>query len=310
MPLFAVPPGPGQKKDGLLLPMLITIGGVAAAGILTFILLRPPSTGPDLSSYKFTPISQDEAEKRSPVWSPNGKSIAYTSRVDGVMQVFTRVVGSPDATQVTKVAQDCSQPFWSPDGATIYFLSGGNLFAVHATGGAPQQVMERVDAASLHPDGDTLAFERDEKIWITTLKTGGEPKEFWPGPANGSLAFSPDGSKLLIYATSSIWIAPFPSGEGREIMLPGNPSGQSWFPDNRHFIVAQLNGAGAGSSLTIVDALDGSRRTIEASPYGISSPSVSLDGTRIVYSTGQSGWDIWMLEGFDGGNALRVIPKR
>ena len=78
-----------KRKRGLVLGA----GAVAclAAGSALTLFLNPPSVAaPDLSAYKFTALSRAEAEERSPRWSPDGKSIAYTTRVHGVMQVFTK----------------------------------------------------------------------------------------------------------------------------------------------------------------------------------------------------------------------------
>ncbi len=262
----ALAPSSPAKKRSLLFPALVTVAGVLVAWGLTYILLRPLTSGPDLSAYKFTPISLDDPEERSPEWAPNGKSIAYTARIHGMMQVFTRAVGSAEAVQLTKGNQNCAAPFWSPDGATIYFLGGRDLYSVPAAGGAPQKVMQRVDSASLHPDGETLAFERDSKIWIGSLK--GSEGGILPGPSNGAVAFSRNGAMLAIDAIGGIWIAPFPSGTPHEIKFTGIPlRGQSWFPDNRH-LIAVTGAQGNAQRTHCYRCPDGTRRVIEASPYG------------------------------------------
>jgi hypothetical protein len=52
------------------------------------------------------------------------------------------------------------------------------------------------------------------------------------------------------------------------------------------------NGAGDRATLPIVDRADGTRRTIGVGASGFASPSVSADGKRIAYQTGQFGWDV------------------
>ena len=144
----------------------------------------------------------------------------HTTRVHGLMQVFTLPAGTPDAVQLTKADQNCSSPFWSPDGASVYYISGGSLWSVSAAGGSSQKVYEDVTAAALHPDGKTLAFDRGRKLWVGSLK-GGEIKELWRGPTNGGLSFSPDGSKLAVDSIGPILIVPYPSGSPRE--APARP---------------------------------------------------------------------------------------
>jgi Tol biopolymer transport system component len=151
-------------------------------------------------------------------------------------------------------------------------------------------VLDGVDAAALHPDGQTLAFDRDRKLWIGSLK-GGEPKALWQGPANAGLSFSPDGSMLAVDSIGPIWLFPFPSGTPRKFD-PGGPatSAPGWFPDSRHMAVAVKHGDEV--VLSIFDATDGSRRTIASAPMGFPEPSVSPDGKRIAYAAGQFGWDV------------------
>ncbi len=276
---------PGRKRK-----LILTAGAVAclaAGSVLTLFLIPPPVAAPDLSAYKFTALSRAEPEERSPQWSPDGKSIAYTTRVHGVMQVFTKPAGTPDAVQLTKADQDCFTPFWSPDGATVYYISAGSLWSVSAAGGASQKAYKDVTAAALHPDGKTLAFDRGRKLWVGSLKDG-EAKVLWEGPTNGGLSFSPDGSALAVDSIGPVQIVPFPSGSRRPLEVGGPVrTAPSWFPDNRHVAIAVRNGG-----LAIIDTIDGTRRTIGASATGFESPSVSPDGKRIAYETGQFGWDI------------------
>ncbi len=284
------------KRKGGLVFGAGAIACLAAGSALTLLLLPPPDAAPDLSAYKFTRLSRKESEERFPQWAPDGKSIAYTARVHGIMQVFTQPAGTPDAVQLTKADQNCSSPFWSPDGASVYYISGGSLWSIPAAGGGSQKVYERVSAATLHPDGKTLAFDRDRKLWVGSLK-GGEPKELWAGPTNGGLSFSPDGSKLAVDTIGPILVVPYPSGPPQKFEAGGAVVfAPSWFPDNRHMVVAVRHGP--QTALEIVDVTDGTRRTIDAS--GSNYPSLSPDGKRIAYSQGEFEWDILEISIPDG----------
>jgi serine/threonine protein kinase len=278
-----------KRKRGLVLGA-VAVACLAAGSVLTLFLISKPVAGPDLSAYKFTALSRAEAEERSPRWSPDGKIIAYTTRVHGLMQVFTKPADAPDAVQLTKADQNCTSPFWSPDGASVYYLSGGSLWSVSAAGGASQKVYEGITAATLHPNGKTLAFDRGRKLWVGSLK-GGDAKELWEGPTNGGLSFSPDGSQLAVDSIGPIMIVPYPSGPPRQLDAGGPVLTEpSWFPDNRHLAVAVRNSG--GTVLSIIDAANGTRRTIASAPNGFPEPSVSAEGKRIAYAAGQFGWDV------------------
>jgi eukaryotic-like serine/threonine-protein kinase len=147
---------------------MVGVAAVAlAVGVALALGLMPPVQA-DLSSYKFTPIARDEATEAYPEWSPDGKSIAYTKSVHGVIQVFTRA-GAPNAAQLTHSARDSGLPFWSLDGATIYYSSDGGLWAIAALGGTPERVLA-AGITALHPDGKTVVFGRGQKMWISSLK--------------------------------------------------------------------------------------------------------------------------------------------
>ena len=126
--------------------------------LLRTLLLPPP--GPDISAYKFTPLSRQDATERMPVWSPDGKSVAFTTSVHGLLQVFTKALDSTDVSQLTHSAADCVNPFWSPDSSVLYYSSSNGLWAVPASGGTPELVLDNEQNATIHLDGRTVAFVR------------------------------------------------------------------------------------------------------------------------------------------------------
>ncbi len=119
-------------KRGRLVPMLATAAVALVAGAaLTLGLL--PAPRPDVSQFKFSPLSRQDAAERSPEWSPDGRSIAFTTNVNGVDQVFTKSIESQDAAQLTHSMTRCETPFWSPEGSLVYYRSSNGLWSLPAT---------------------------------------------------------------------------------------------------------------------------------------------------------------------------------
>ena len=291
------------KRRKLLIPVVLGFACLAAGAALA--LLVPAPSGPDPAAFKFTPLSRDAAEERDPVWSPDGKSIAYIARVHGIMQVFVRAIGSEETSQLTHGSQNCSGVFWSPNGAAVYYITLPTLWTVGASGGTPQMVLDRVGSATIHPDGKTLVFVRDGKLWAGDLQ-GGQPREVWAGPPNGRIAlalFSPDGKLLLAGSRNrGWWIVPFPAGTPRQIKDSETSSIMSltWFPDSHRLAASDLEG-----KLFVVDVNDGSRRVLYSSPEPLIGLSVSPDGKRIAYYTGDTAWDVIEVSLQDG--AVRTL---
>src|SRR5262245_37082957 len=188
--------------------------GMAAAAIVAFVvatLVRPTQTGDPL---RFVPLANDAGYQGQPAWSSDGKTVAYVAEVDGVLQVFTRSLTSVLRTQITRSRFDCHDPFWSHDGARLYFhsLAGGkdSLWAVSPAGGAADLVMAGASRAALSPDDRTLAVFREESesavgmtLWFAS-PPGSEPQKYAQTPfdravSDGLLRYSPDGSRLLVW---------------------------------------------------------------------------------------------------------------
>jgi Tol biopolymer transport system component len=60
---------------------------------------------------------------RQPVWSPDGKNVAFVRTVKGKGQVFIMPLDGGEAWQLTSGPYAASGPLWSPDGKRITFTS-------------------------------------------------------------------------------------------------------------------------------------------------------------------------------------------
>ena len=159
---IVVPVGrrPRWRRPLMLGAPLMIVALAAAAGTL---LVLGDRTG-GFEQYRFTPFATDPGYQSSPAWSPDGKTIAYVASRDGILQVFTKQLGSPDRFQVTHARFDCQMPFWAPDGNRLYYISlledRLGLYSISNGGGDPEPVMANVSRAAISPDGRTLALWR------------------------------------------------------------------------------------------------------------------------------------------------------
>lgn len=74
----------------------------------------------------------------SPVWSPDGSRIAFTSTAKGSVDIFSVEVETGEVRQLTTHYQRDELPMWSPDGRRIAFISlrdqNWDVFVVNADG--------------------------------------------------------------------------------------------------------------------------------------------------------------------------------
>ncbi len=292
------------------------------AGLLSGMLLPPPAAH-DLSSYGMMPLATEEGYKSSPAWAPNGKDIAYSADVDGVLQVFVRGVNAPTRAQITKAPADCETPFWSPDGATVYYRMNGDLWASSAAGGLAEVVQHNVSTAAMSPR-NTLAFLR-------TDATGKEPLTLWTASpprtapvqrafaplasgnyGDGHLAYSHDGSKLGLWlgrwgGRSELWAVPASGGEAKKLVeLPNFAHEFDWLPDGRHVIFGAMAAGTPGADLQEADTVTGRVRKITVTPQDLVDPSVSPDGNQLAFAAASDDFDLLQIP-LDGSPTTKVL---
>jgi Tol biopolymer transport system component/predicted Ser/Thr protein kinase len=270
------------------------VAGALLAAVACGVLFRQSLDAPDetIGKAHIKPFAVEPEVEANPLFSPDGKSIAYSRTVAGVPQVFVRALDTQSPVQLTECARVCLPITWSADSARLYYREGNKISAVSSTGGAPQLIVNIAGAAALpptiSPDGRWLVFGRIRADGNLDLMAASPPDaEPKPLPDVDSISsvnmlrFSPDGQRLAIITGTGLLIQPFPKGRGHMISADGYPT-VAWLPDSRHVVVA------AGPSnhdVVIRDTESAASRLILRSDETILGASVSPDGARLVYGS-------------------------
>ena len=314
----------------------------AAMGVLALVTagwIAAQSSRHPVANHVYKPLVTDSTFQGAPVWSPDGRSLAYVAAVDGVLQVFTRTAPPSQPTQLTHSRFDCYEPFWSVDARRIYYHSQAQdkqgLWWVSATTGEPENVLENAVKAALTPDGSLVFFMEqstlggDLRLW-TASGSGVNPRPTstlnLPPQAltDAWLRFSPDGSKLLVWTDgwllnetgqldmNQFWLVSWPGGNAQPVLRSLSTRGRSvavafdWLADNRHIVISLGNLDSADRHLWIADTERDRIEPLTSSHASESFPDVSSDGSRIAFTVEEANFDLVTMP-LDGGEPTTIL---
>jgi Tol biopolymer transport system component/predicted Ser/Thr protein kinase len=264
-----------------------------------------------------------------PAFSPDGRSITYSSDKSGNFEIYVKqLTPGGSEIQITSDGKQNSQPAWSPDGQRItYYSKRGGIWVVTALGGIPKQLTEFGGRPSWSPDGSFIAFQsvsgldRDHTafgalppstIWIVPSQ-GGTPRQLTqvanPPGGHGAPSWSPDGKRIVFdtydLRVSGIWSAAISGAELRRVTRVTDDTfityDPVYSPDGSHIYFAKVSGNSIfGLWRVRVSAETGELlgEPVEVANMGATRPrvlTISKDGKKIAYGAVSSSSNIWSL---------------
>ncbi len=244
--------------------------------------------------------------------SPDGKIVAFASKEEEKIQIFTGPVEGSDFNQLTE--DGGTQPCFSPDGKKIAYVKPkpqkteipkSDVWVIPATGGKPIQVSDlpgRATGPVWSPDGRMIAFTRkaggdstSKEICIVPVSETANPQA---SPTQIELpletfdilaGWTPDnkiGLLLTDPAHLAIYTVPASGGNATQITPPSYPIEPTWSPDGKRIYfrwgrggIASVPAEGGEVSK---GPLHADSEFYEAMPGG--GNAVSPDGKKITFS--------------------------
>lgn len=272
-------------------------------------------------------------------WSPDGARFAFRTscpwfRTLPCPESGLRVANA-DGTNVRRLDGfpiSWDEQMWSPDGATLLYMSGGRLMMIDADGTNPRVICNCPPSSTGHskwsPDGTRLIHLSQHGLWIAN-SDGSNPRRLISTEGNDvrRVELSPDGSRLLYLDATEIhkrdgccrsrgelWVISVDGTARRKVA--DEAFWPKWSPDgaNLSYTVERIENRGRENQQTYRDPWiadgDGSnpRRIVAATSaarpsFGIWSP----DSAHLVYTIEtDTAEELWIARG-DGTNPRRIL---
>src|SRR5882672_7932040 len=253
-------------------------------------------------------LTHDVFLETDPAWSPDGKSLAYSSDRGGSMNIWVRDLHSGADRLLTRGAAAAMQAAWSPDGSRIAFSDPeGQIQVVDVTSGAIRKAHDHLNEAgraSWSPDGTALVVS-SLKVYSTRFREGtnqvlrialdGRPDRWFDPMPHKSVGmredygpvWSPDGTQMAAIIDGLLTVWPVardgaPQGPPRPLSteLAGSPT---WTGDSRRILYqssgsAEASAQRSGNRLKLVDVA--SRAVQDIDPHLTWTPAPHPSGTK------------------------------
>ena len=319
-----------QPVRGIMHPVVSPDGTQVAFAAIGDLWLMPINGAPNASPQRLT---RDAFVDTDPAWSPDGRSLAYSSDRDGAMNIWVHDVRSDADRQVTHGTTAAMQAAWSPDGSRIAFSDPeGQVQIVDVKSGATRKAHDHLNEAgraSWSPNGDALVVS-SLKVYSTRFREGtnqvlrisldGQPDRWFDPMPHKSIGmredygpvWSPDGTQMAAIVDGLLTVWPVardgaPLGPPRPVSteLAGSPT---WTGDS-HRILYQ-----SGNRLKLIDVASG-RIVQDIDPHLMWTSAPNPVGTKTIHAgrfwngrtdAPQSNIDILV----DGNRITSVGPHR
>lgn len=237
----------------------------------------------DSDGEQSVPLTAEGATALSPVWSPDGRTIAYTRLEGGRGGVIVQPLAG-GTTQVAPGAQSGLNitPAFAPDGRTLAFArsdeTGTDIFTSNVVDRCCAQrltVGRFADNLSptFSPDGRRIAFvsTRSGPPQIYVMAANGTdqellaPFDYGATGASNAPEWSPDGARVVFHRDVSrspqIFLVDVVSRRVTQLTSSGRNEDPTWGPDGRH--IAFISDRTGRRQIWIIDTETGRVRQLQ-----------------------------------------------
>jgi serine/threonine protein kinase/Tol biopolymer transport system component len=287
-----------QHKGGLAVAAIVVLLLVAAAGYGVYHFLARPSA--PAAQAKITQISHWNKPMNTARLSPDGRTVAFTSPVAGIPQVFVMLSSGGEPLQLTHDEGEKVIDSFSFDGSEIYFnraFGRDEVRAIPTLGGTARRLASGV---SLVPsaDGSALFYLKSNSPGIFRAGNGGLSEEHVysfdiPRAFPFSILPFPDGNDLLVITANQLrpdevhlYKVNVPTRTAAELAsLSGYPDGLVWGEPGKKLLLSRtVNGL---TNLWTYSLADGSLTQITLGPGPDLLPMSYPAGKGILYVNGK-----------------------
>jgi Tol biopolymer transport system component len=211
-----------------------------------------------ISNIGLKKLTDNTWEDEHPIWSPDGKKIAFTANPEGNYDIFTMNADGSNITQLTSFPLDENWATWFPDGKSIIFTRQIKKFLrksvqVYRMNLLTQKIERIIPQYSkglviphLSPKASLLTFTGKRTIgWDVAVfdMNKNELKFLDEGGKSCRARFSKDGKKLAYVSSKAdkkgdIWLMN-PDGSEKTRLTKRDDTYDyfpSWSPDNNYIV--------------------------------------------------------------------------
>jgi len=236
------------------------------------------------------PVTMHEKHDMMPVFSPDGRRIAFSSNRHGSYDIFVVSVQGGRPTRLTFDSADDFASAWSPDGKYILFSSARStafpfnyeLYRVPVDGGRVERISRAEGREGVYsPSGDEVAYVRGPGAWY---------RKGYRGSSN-----------------DDIWVCDADGGNNRQLTsFNGQDNAPMWARDGRAiYYVSEFFGTPANIVRQEIAGAKGAPLAVKGPPQqitfhkedGVRRARLSGNGRWIVYECGA---DLWVVSASGG----------